>query len=70
MNSAHHQGVDAPGQGIVYVQWAFDGVVEALAHRFLPVLGVQWHPERLCFGLKAEGMAEGVQILGYFLEGA
>ena len=70
VNSAHHQGVDAPGQGIVYVQWAFDGVVEALAHRFLPVLGVQWHPERLCFGLKAEGMAEGVQILGYFLEGA
>ncbi len=48
VNSAHHQGVDRPGQGVKYVQFATDGVVEGLCHSHLPVFGVQWHPERLC----------------------
>lgn len=48
VNSAHHQGLDRPGQGIAYVQYADDGVVEGLCHSHLPVFGVQWHPERLC----------------------
>ena len=47
VNSAHHQGVGIPGRGIRYVQYAPDGVVEGLQHEFLPVYGVQWHPERL-----------------------
>lgn len=50
VNSAHHQGVDTPGQGIAYIQYALDGVVEALQHHFLPIIGVQWHPERLDAG--------------------
>ena len=45
VNSAHHQGVDSLGQCIVYTQFAKDGVVETLNHRYLPVMGVQWHPE-------------------------
>ncbi len=47
VNSAHHQGVGIPGRGIRYIQYAPDGVVEGLQHEFLPVYGVQWHPERL-----------------------
>lgn len=47
VNSAHHQAADRPGSGLEAVQWAMDGVVEALEHRTLPVWGVQWHPERL-----------------------
>lgn len=47
VNSAHHQAADRLGQGLGAVQWAPDGVVEALEHRTLPVWGVQWHPERL-----------------------
>ena len=35
------------GGGLLAVQWAEDGVVEALCHRRLPVWAVQWHPERL-----------------------
>ena len=47
VNSAHHQAVDVPGSGLEVVQWAPDGVAEALCHRTLPVWAVQWHPERM-----------------------
>jgi len=47
VNSAHHQAVDCLGSGLEAVQWAPDGVVEALCHRRIPVWGVQWHPERM-----------------------
>lgn len=47
VNSAHHQAADRLGRGLRAVQWAEDGVVEALCHRRLPVWAVQWHPERL-----------------------
>ena len=47
------------GTGLRAVQWAADGVVEALCHRRLPVWGVQWHPERLS--------PAGRDLLGAFL---
>ncbi len=47
VNSAHHQAADRLGGELEAVQWASDGVVEAVCHRRLPVWGVQWHPERL-----------------------
>lgn len=47
VNSAHHQAVDRPGSGLVVVQRAEDGIAEAMVHRTLPVLGVQYHPERM-----------------------
>ena len=59
VNSAHHQAADRLGTGLRAVQWAADGVVEALCHRRLPVWGVQWHPERLS--------PAGRDLLGAFL---
>ncbi len=47
INSSHHQAVERPGKGLIPVQWAPDGTVEAIRHESLPVFGVQWHPERL-----------------------
>ena len=47
VNSAHHQAADRLGAGPRAVQWAEDGVAEALCHARLPVWAVQWHPERL-----------------------
>lgn len=46
VNSYHHQAVRTLGEGLVAT--AFCGeLVEALAHRDLPVRSVQWHPERM-----------------------
>jgi putative glutamine amidotransferase len=70
VNSAHHQGVDLKGQGIRYVQYCDDGVVEGLHHSFLPVYGVQWHPERMCFQNKRSDTADGSLLLSFFLNQA
>jgi putative glutamine amidotransferase len=48
VNSAHHQAVQTPGQGLEIVAHAPDGVIEAtesLAHPF--AISVQWHPEAM-----------------------
>lgn len=51
VNSSHHQGVGKVGRGLKVIAVADDGVVEALVHERLPVLGVQFHPERMENGL-------------------
>lgn len=61
VNSAHHQAADRLGSGLQAVQWAADGVVEALRHGRLPVWAVQWHPERL------EASDAGRRLFGAFL---
>ncbi|MBQ7034180.1 MAG: gamma-glutamyl-gamma-aminobutyrate hydrolase family protein [Clostridia bacterium] len=47
VNSSHHQGVDRIGRGLIPAAWASDGVVEAFYHERLPIIGVQFHPERM-----------------------
>lgn len=48
VNSAHHQAVGRIGSGLQVIQRCpLDLCPEAIAHRDLPILGVQWHPERL-----------------------
>lgn len=47
-NSYHGDGMLAQdiAEGFRIVAQTSDGVVEAIAHSSLPLLGVQWHPER------------------------
>ena len=46
--SAHHQAVCTTGCNLKATQHAHDGVIEGIEHETLPIMGVQWHPERLC----------------------
>lgn len=59
VNSAHHQAIRRVGEGLVPVSRAGDNVIEGLIHRSLPILAVQWHPERLPEG-------GGESLLSYF----
>jgi putative glutamine amidotransferase len=47
VNSIHHQAVEHAAPELAVVGRADDGVIEAIEHPSLPVLGVQWHPENL-----------------------
>ncbi len=45
VNSIHHQAVKQCGS-LTATAWSDDGVIEAVEGE--RVLGLQWHPERLC----------------------
>lgn len=47
VNSTHHQAIRQLGQGLTVTARADDGVIEAIEARDLPIVGVQFHPERL-----------------------
>lgn len=49
INSAHHQCVDRLPKELFPFQYSSDGIIEGFIHRFLPVIGLQWHPERLFY---------------------
>ena len=68
VNSSHHQGIDIPGKGLAVAARSEDGVIEAVEHETLPVWGVQFHPERMCFSHKRKETADGSDIFRFFLE--
>lgn len=47
VNSAHHQAVAHTGDHLIPVCRAGDNIIEGLMHDSLPILAVQWHPERI-----------------------
>lgn len=64
VNSAHHQSLGSLGEDIEVVQYCReDGCIEAVTHRRLPVMGVQWHPERID---EERCGIDGEKVLGYF----
>ena len=68
VNSTHHQGIDVPGKGLVTAARSEDGVAEAVEHESLPVWGVQFHPERMCFLHRRDDTVDGSGIFRFFLE--
>lgn len=65
VNSAHHQALGSLGRGLEIVQYCPpDGCIEGIAHKTLPLIGVQWHPERID---SARSGTEGRKVLAYFV---
>ena len=62
VNSSHHQGLGRIGQGLRVTATAPDGVIEAVEHESLPILGVQFNPERMAFAHARPDTADGRPI--------
>ena len=67
VNSAHHQAVKALGEGLRATAVWNDQYIEAIEHTSLPILGVQWHPERMCLDNAREDTVSGLSIFEYFV---
>lgn len=64
VNSAHHQALGNLGRDLEALQHCpEDGCIEAIVHRNLPIIGVQWHPERID---ESKSGADGRKVLEYF----
>lgn len=66
-NSCHHQAIDRLGKGLKPVQYAEGPVIEAVIHETLPIIALQWHPERMAFAKRREDTVDGEKIFRYFL---
>jgi len=68
-NSHHHQAVKTVAKDMRAVAWSENGqVVEALEHNFLPIISVQWHPERMCCDFLRPDTVNGIHLFEYFIE--
>ena len=66
VTSNHHQAVRVLGQGLTACQWTADGVAEAIVHETLPVLGVQYHPERQSFRRRRDDAADAAALFRWW----
>ena len=66
VNSAHHQAIKKLGDDLIPVQYSEEGIVEAVQHKFLPIFGVQWHPERMCLANKRDDTVSGLDLIRFF----
>ncbi len=71
VNSSHHQGLGRLGRGLRASAWWSDGtaeVIEAAEHESLPLLCVQFHPERMTGALARPDTVDGGALFRVFLE--
>jgi putative glutamine amidotransferase len=68
VNSCHHQAVNALGEGLVATAYWNDRYIEAFEHSTLPIIGFQWHPERMCAGQRRDDTVDGIAIFNHFVD--
>lgn len=67
VNSAHHQGCKKIGTDLNIIQICpADFVIEGFVHNSLPIIGLQWHPERLCCKHARFDSIDGLKVFDYF----
>ena len=66
-NSFHHQAVKDCGKDMVVTVTSTDGVIEAIEHTSLPIIGVQWHPERM-IGEENTDLPDMLPLFRHFID--
>lgn len=67
-NSSHHQAVKRLGEGLRPTAFWNGQYVEAFEHETLPILGVQWHPEKMRSGIGQAETSDGLLLIKHFVE--
>ena len=67
VNSAHHQALGGLGQGLRVTAWSESGLAEAAELPGYPLMGVQFHPERMSFGRRRLDTVDGASLFAWFL---
>ena len=68
VNSSHHQAIDEPGRGLVITARAESGTAESIELPGKPVLGVQFHPERMTGEHLRPDCVDGAAIFRWFID--
>ena len=68
VNSTHHQALGRLGKGLAATAWSEGGVIEAVEHDSLPLISVQFHPERMTGARARPDTVDGGAIFRAFLE--
>jgi len=67
VNSNHHQGLGRLGRGLTATARSEGGVIEAVEHDGLPLISVQFHPERMTGALSRPDTVDGGKIFRAFV---
>ena len=67
VNTHHHQSVRDCAPGFRATAVTDEGVIEAIEHESLPIIGTQWHPERM-IGEENFEMENMMPLFEYFVE--
>ena len=68
VNSSHHQALGRLGEGLAAAAWSESGVVEAVEHDSLPLISVQFHPERMTGEKARPDTVDGGAVFRAFLD--
>ena len=68
INSAHHQAIKELGKDLKATAMWQNKYIEAIEHTKLPILGVQWHPERTCFSNARPDTCDGSLLFKHFIK--
>ena len=68
VNSAHHQALGRLGRGLAVTARSEGGIAEAAEHEALPLIAVQFHPERMTGALARPDTVDGGAIFRAFLD--
>ena len=68
VTSAHHQAGDRLGDGLTATAWSESGLVEAMEHAALPLVSVQFHPERMCGAWRRTDKADGTPLFRWLIQ--
>lgn len=67
VNSSHHQALGRLGRGLSATARSEGGVVEAVEHETLPLISVQFHPERMTGALARPDTVDGGAVFQEFV---